>query len=309
MRHCTPHLSLLEDAAVAALQQQLAGVQACAGEQANGAAGIGAGSANQPGRSPSLSQLASLLWGLATLGHRPLRLLPLLPLALQCQPGPPSFTALCTIAWSLAVAGCLQQPATGAVAAALCSAADSLAPAGAKKAALLQLHQFKVALQLAAGQEEGGISSAAARQQAQHDGAPAALRLLAQHAAMQPLLAAAASAWQAEGSHRSSKQVSAAQADVAATARTLGLAVHEEHAVVGFSGEVGGARSARPCNVTWPASRLSRASFVCWLRASVASRHLCRCCRGLCMLTSCCSSASTLPLGMNAALLLPSQST
>ncbi|PRW44947.1 squamosa promoter binding -like 5 [Chlorella sorokiniana] len=232
MRHYTPHLPVLEEAAAAALEQRLG----AAAKQPNGAAG----SSEQQGRAPSLSQLASLLWGLATLGHRPLCLLPLMPPALGCQPGPPSFTALCTIAWSLAVAGCLQQPAAEAVAAALCAAAGSVPPAGPKNAALLQLHQFVLALQLAAQEEEEDDSSAAAAagQQAQHGSAAAALRRLQEHAGMQPLLAAAASAWAAEGGHRGSKQVSAVQADVAATARTLGLALHEEHAVVGFSVDI-----------------------------------------------------------------------
>ena len=54
--------------------------------------------------------------------------------------------------------------------------------------------------------------------------------------AAQPSSAHSRSLLQAKGSHRGSKQASAVQADVAATARALGLNVCEEHAVAGFSG-------------------------------------------------------------------------
>jgi len=234
MRHCTPQLELLEEAAAAALQRQPPAAEARVAGQPGGELGSEQGGSGQQGHAPSLSQLASLLWGLATLGHRPLRLLPLLPPVLERQPGPLSFTALCTIAWSLAVAGCLQQPAAEAVAAALCTAAGSLPPGGAKKAALPQLHQFVLALQADC---HASSAAAVAEQQAEHGGAAAALHSMHQHTAMQLLLAAAASAWEAEGAHRGSKQVSAVQADVAGTVRTLGLAVREEHAVAGFSGK------------------------------------------------------------------------
>lgn len=233
MRHCTPHLQLLEEAGAAALQRQLehlAAAGAAPAAEPGGTSSSEAGSSSRQqaqARAPSLSQLASLVWGMATLGHHPVRLLPLMPPALRCQDAPPSFTAVCTIAWSLAVAGCLQHPAADAVAAALANAAEGLASAGAKKAALLQLHQFCLALQLSA-EQAGGVGG---------DGAGTALNLLRQHAGMQPLLAASATAWEAEGRYRGSKQVSAAQADVAATARGLGLAVQEELAVAGFSGE------------------------------------------------------------------------
>ena len=160
------------------------------------------------------------------------------------------------------MAGCVQQPAAEAVAAALCTAAGSVPPTGPKTAALLQLHQFVLALQLTA-QQEGSIASSpapAAEQQAQQGGAAAALYCLQRCAAMQPLLAAAAAAWEAEGTHRGSKQVSAVQADVAGTARALGLTLHEEHAVVGFSGGQAAAAGDGCCFVAsaW-------CSAICWM--------------------------------------------
>jgi hypothetical protein len=145
----------------------------------------------------------------------------------------------------VAAAGCLRHPAVADLAAELAAVAAALQPpAAAKKATLLQLHQFALALQ----QDAEAATSAMRlqeREEPQHDTreteqhpAVAAWTLLQRQPAALELLAAAASAWAAEAERRGSKQVSACQADVAATARTgLGLAVREESVAAGLSGE------------------------------------------------------------------------
>lgn len=240
---------MLEQQAADVLEQQLPTLQDAYGASQpdisssdganNGTSSDGAisGSQQQP-RPPSLSQLATVVWGLAVLGHSPLLLLPLLPAVLQArrraslssdgEDGSSSskLGPLCTLAWSLAVANCLQHPAAATVAAELASAALQLPAGGAKRPQLLQLHQFVLALEQAAQQQPGGSPAAAA------------LHHLRQHPSVQQLLAAAAAAWKSQGQQRGSVVVSACQADVARTARSgLGLAVVEEHSVAGWSGE------------------------------------------------------------------------
>lgn len=79
---------------------------------------------------------------------------------------------------------------------------------------------------------------AAAADEGQRNAA-AALRLLHQEPAAARLLREAEETWQTEGCRRSSKQVSACQADVAGTARTgLGLRVEEEYSVDGISVDI-----------------------------------------------------------------------
>lgn len=236
-RHHTPHLPLLERQAAELLQRRLAELEAA------GDAGAGGPPAGQPGQQrvqpPSVNHVASLAWGLASLGHRPSLLLPLLPAALQAHQRSggggsqrsPGFGPLCTLAWSLAVARCLHCPEAAAVAAQLATAAEGVPAGGAKRQQLLQLHQCVLALQAAAAVEEAGAVGASRH-------ASAALATLRRSAGGAPLLEAAAAAWAAEGRHRGSKQVSACQADVAGTARAgLGLQVVEEHSVGGWSGE------------------------------------------------------------------------
>lgn len=237
MRHDTPHLPQLEQQAAALLQRLLEA--ACA----DGAASAGGSGGGDRGAPVSLRQLTSLLWGLATLGHRPLRLYSLLPDALRCQLAATAdtkarFSSLCTLGWSLAASGCAQHPAAEAVAADLARAAGSLPAGAATRPLQLQLHQFVLALQAAAGEaaaQELQLSSGGGS-----GGGPAvaaaALHRLRQEPAAQQLLAAAAEAWAAEGRQRGGKLVSACQADVAATAVSLGLTIQEEHSVAGFSG-------------------------------------------------------------------------
>ena len=242
-RHQTEHLPLLEAQAAGLLQQQLANAAATQLTSA----GVGASaSGSEPVPPPGLSRFASLLWGLASLGHRPLLLLALLPALLACQPAPDSsgagsdrkrgFKTLCSLGWSLAAAGCAGHPAAAALAAALVDTAAGLPAGAAKSVQLLQLHQFVLALQQQAAREEqqggqGEDSAAAAAT------AAAALQVLQREPAMQQLLSRAAEAWQAEAAAPGSKSVSACQADVAATAvGGLGLAIQEEHSASGFSG-------------------------------------------------------------------------
>jgi hypothetical protein len=243
MRHHTQHLALLEEQAVGLLQQHLADAAAT---EPTGVGGGGSTSASVPVSPPGLSRLASLLWGLASLGHRPLQLLALLPAVLACQPALDSSGAgsdrklglktLCSLGYSLAAASCAGHPAAAALAAALAAPAAGLPADAAKSVQLLQLHQFALALQqqAALGEQGGGQAQAPSAPAAT---AAAAVQVLQREPAMQQLLSRAAEAWQAEAAAPRSKSVSACQADVAATAvGGLGLAIHEEHSASGFSG-------------------------------------------------------------------------
>lgn len=241
MRHHTVHLPLLE--------RQAAALAAAATAVEQAAQAGGDGSKRTPQNRLSLPAVADMVWGLSLLGHTPTLLLDELPLALASWQRATatqgtSLIALGTatkLAWALSAAGCLHHSATEAVAKALAAAAERVSPtAKLSSVSLRQLHQFRLALQAEvkaeAGGGGGGSGSGVESSTAGSSPAAAALRVLQDAPAAAALLPAAAKAWAAPAT----PIVSACQADVAAAARGLGLAVKEEHEVV--PGLLGGSR-------------------------------------------------------------------
>ena len=254
-RHHCHHLALLERQAADALQQQLEATESAA-PAAGGREGAEDGDAisgvtsSRPHKADlSLTQYATLVWGLAVLDHPPALLLGLFgrlmrardargaaraawraaaaavtaPTPASAAPaasvavGSPvanasskrSFSALCTIAWSVAAAGdvgqCsaalppLLQELAGAAPAVLLSlqeqppqqhgwAGGGRPPDGAQRRRLMQLHQFALAM--------------AQEQRLQQRKQQKPVQPLEIPAALQQLLAAATTAWAAEGQRR-----------------------------------------------------------------------------------------------------------
>jgi hypothetical protein len=248
-RHHTRHLGSLEQQAARVLCHRLANKSSNAAGGGTVPPSNGRSTARSSQPTVSLKHYGSLVWGIAMLGYQPLYLVDLLPAVLARQPPltqeqppaqagqrhkPPSpalrrLITLSTVAWSLAVADCANEPAVHELAAGLATAAEKLAPGELSRlppGALLSLHQFALVLQQAA--DAGGDNAAAAWQTLQHE--PAACGLLA----------AAADAWQQSQQNTStnSKVVSACQADVTMTARDgLGLTLQQEAVVAGLSGK------------------------------------------------------------------------